>query len=701
MAYLNGKRTEVNTQSYFCDRAYSLPIISVVSDPSNFWDYSRGLYVKGCCADTIEPYMGANFWKSWEYACNVEMYDENGEICFNQQAGMSIFGGFSRALPQKSLAIIARSKYGNNRFDYPIFKQRKHKKYKSFIIRNSGGDFQRTQLRDAFMTQMAKPTGIAIQEYEPAIIFINGQYWGIENIREKINEHYLHQNYGVDKNNVDILRHNRVARHGSSRNYKYLLNYLRTHDLSIQKNVDELKTFMDVDDYIRYNICEVYSDNRDAGGNIRYFRERTDSAQWRWVFYDLDLGLGNNDYDGYKRNTLLKFTSPNVEAWPDPAWSTFIIRKLLENPNLRFQYVTTTCDYLNTVFHPDTALALLDRMAKRIETEMPYHTKRWETSVKNWHFHLDVVREFIKNRPTYLHQHLKEKFGLGKQIQVKIIYPDTNNCKIKFNTLHIKQDFNGTYYENIPLHISVNPKHDYEFVGWKNREETEASISFVPNSDVVLEPIIRPKKPSEFKDSLIINEIAFYQPDSIHSKDWIELYNRSGEELVLDGFVITDDTYKKGFKLPENTKIKADDYLIVCENTTLLFDCFMLDTSKVIGGMDFGLSKKGEKLKLYDSNGFMVDSLRYLKKDKKADSLFTISMVHPDSSRYLTNHWIIESPTPLMQSNSYSDLLYQKQRNELWKKRLYLGGGGFFFICLLGTLWFLFIKKRKNKKTLT
>jgi hypothetical protein len=698
VTYVDGKKSKVITQSYFCDRDYSLPIISVVSDPANFWDYSRGIYVKGCCADTIEPYMGANFWKSWERVCNIEMYLPNGDMCFNQQAGMSLFGGFSRALPQKSLAIIARKKYGKSRFKYPIFKQRKHKKYKSFILRNSGGDFKRTHLRDAFMTQLAKPTGVAIQEYEPAIVFINGEYWGIQNIREKINEYYLAQNYGIDKDNVDILRQNGVRRHGYSKNYKKLLYYLKTHDLSINKNVEKLATVMDIHDFIRYNIAEVYSDNRDAGGNIRYWRERSQSAKWRWVFYDLDLGLGNNNYTGYKRNTLKKFTSVNNEGWPDPPWSTFIIRKLLENQNLRFKYIVNTCDYLNTVYHPDTALALFNKMAKRIEPEMAYHVKKWGTSLTNWRFHLNVVRTFVKERPKYMRQHLKEKFNLGNEITVEIKLPKEKSCKIKFNKhLKIKQDFKGIYYENIPISIEVIPKHDYEFVGWKNRKEMDENLTFVPLTDVVLEPILKPKKSSSYKDSLIFNEISFFQVEGDSTDDWIEIYNRSIKTIDISNFYFAKNKFGKHFKIDSNVVINANDFIVLTKNRQNFIAIYSnLDTSKVFGNFKFGLPKKGAQILLYDQQELMIDSLTYQKIEDDIDSTFTYSLIHPDSSSFLFKNWIVEKPTPLEKSKAYTDTLYQQEQYRVWKKRLYYGGGGFFFICLLGIMWFRYSKRKKN-----
>lgn len=697
ITYIDGKKTDVITQSYFCDRAYSLPIISITSNPGNFWDYSRGIYVKGCCADTIEPYLGANFWKGWERNCNVEMFDKNGDYCFNQQAGMSLFGGFSRALPQKSIALIARKKYGKSRFNYKLFDERKHKKYKSFILRNSGGDFLRTHLRDAFMTQLVAPTGIAIQAYEPAIVFLNGKYWGIQNIREKISEHYLAQNFDVDKDNVDILRQNGVRRHGYSKNYKYLLSYLRSHDLSKDEDVKRLSEFMDIDDFIRYNIAQTYSDNRDAGGNIRYFRARNDSAKWRWVFYDLDMGLANNSYTGYKRNTIKKFTSVNYESWPDPAWSTFIIRKLLTNKTLQYHYINTICDYFNTVLSPEVASEKLKEMAAVIENEMPNHLERWGSSMKNWDFHLNIVNTFVKERPKYMRQHLKAKFNLGEEVTIEIIKPKVNNCKIKFNTLNITTHLKGIYYENIPVNITVTPKHDYEFVGWKGRTEKTESLTLIPTADLVLEPILKPKQKSAHFDSLIINEISAYQAKPDSTDDWIELYNCSSNTININQFVVTKNKHSNGFTIKNDYNLSPNQYVILAKNKTNFLVTHSVDSALVIGDFNFGLSSKGSQIKFYDSNGLMVDSLHYDKVKNRVDTLISMSLIHIDSNRYDKTNWNIESPTPLNDSERYAHFLFEKEQEAIWKKRLYIGSGGFFFICLSGILLFRYSKKRKTK----
>jgi hypothetical protein len=695
VAYKEGEWSKVVTQTYFCDRAYDLAVISIATHPDNLYSFERGIFEKGCCADTIEPYLGANFWKDWEKPANIEMYDESGALCFNQNVGINLFGGFSRMLPQKSLAVFARSKYGDTRVRYKLFANRKSKKYKSFILRNSGGDFLRTHLRDAFMTQLAKPTGLAIQEYRPAVVFINGKYWGIQNIREKISEHYLAQNFDVDKENVDILRHNGVKRHGYSTSYKKLLAYLRNTDLSKNSNMDNLRTFVDVADYIRYNIAEVYSDNRDAGGNIRYWRERTDSSKWRWVFYDLDLGLGNNNPNGYKRNTLDKFTKANAEAWPDPSWSTFIIRSLLSNKEVENQYINTFADQLNTVYHQDTAMRLLGMMEANIDVEMRFHQKRWGSSYENWKYQLSLLEKFVKNRPFYVRKHIMQKFNLQDTLNIEVVHPGSDICDLTFSTLQLESDYKGIYFKNVPISISISPKHDYKFVGWSDGSTEGATRVFVPQKDLKIQAIVEPKEKGLFSDSIIFNEISFFQTKFDTCGDWIELYNRSKQNISISNWTFTDKNFKKGWKIPGETILASKSYLVLAENLLNFQTTYAGDTLSVIGGFDFGLSSKGEHLKLYDENGLIVDSLTYF--ERSDSDLFSIARPHPDSINIPANRWKKEAPTPSFRNRAYLDYLQTEADKAKWTKVFYMGGGSFFFILISGFIWFRYSKRKRIK----
>jgi len=696
-AYLNGKRTPVCTQSYFCDRKYTLPVISIAINPESLWDSLTGIYVKGCCADTIEPYIGANYWMSWEKRANIEMYLPNSEPCFNQEAGISIFGGFSRWLPQKSLAVIARSQYGNKKFDYPIFPERDIDKYKSFVIRNSGGDFQRTQMRDAFMTQLAKPTGVAIQAYRPVIVFLNGQYWGIQCLHEKISEHYLKDNYGVDKDNVDILRHNAVARHGTSANYKKLLAFLRNSDMTQDKTIDSLRKFMDVDDYIRYNICEVYSDNRDAGGNIRYWRERTDSAKWRWIFYDLDMGLGNDEPSGYKRNTLVKFTSENAEAWPDPPWSTFIIRSLLKNKKVETQYINTYADYMNTVFQPDTARRLLHKMKSVIAEEMKYHVKRWDITYKTWEYQIGVLDKFVANRAYYCRKHAMEKFGLKDTLAITVVAPGPDVATVRFNSLDLVRPFWGIYFKNVPVKISVIPTHEYEFVGWKGRAEKTSEIEITPTEDLTLEPLFRQKPLSPRANQVVFSEMMISQQDADSSGDWVELWNTTDVDLDLAGWGFSQAGYAERFLLPAGTVVKANSAVIFCQSLKDYSLRFNTDTVTVVGDFGFGLSSKSERLRLYDKAGLIVDSLTYDIKTSGADG--SLNLIHTDSARWEQGHWAFEKPSPGLRSAAFREFISSEEDKAYWTKVLYIGGGGFFFILVAGVLCYRYYRINRFRKS--
>jgi hypothetical protein len=306
---------------------------------------------------------------------------------------------------------------------------------------------------------------------------------------------------------VSLLKHRGDRQHGKKLNYPKLIQYLKTHSLAEQKHMDYVNSVMDVENFIAYNISETYSDNRDAGGNIRYWRESKEGGKWRWIFFDLDLGLNSNSKVGHKRNTVKKFTSANYEAWPDPAWSTLIIRKLLENEKTRELYINTFADYLNSIFKEDVANKLLIEMAKTIENEMPFHKKRWGGSMKNWESSVELVRTFIKERPGFLREFIVEKFKLGGTVSINITAPDKGVGSIQLNSLKLKENFEGIYFKNNPIHLRVKPTVDYEFSGWKELGSNELDYSFTPVENQTLTPEFTKKRASLFQGKIVINEV--------------------------------------------------------------------------------------------------------------------------------------------------------------------------------------------------
>lgn len=614
--YQNGSKIGESTQSYIIGRSFNMAVVSIAVDTSDFFSYDRGIYVKGCCADSVPPYYGANFWKEWERPINIEFYEPDNTLGFNQGAACRIFGGFSKGLPMKSLAVVAKSKYGPKKFEYPIFPNKNIKKYNSFVLRNSGGDFNNSHFRDALLTDLTEPLDMDIQAYRPCVVYINGEYWGIHNVREKINEDYLKNNHGINKDSIDLLRHKGDVQEGSSKEYKKLLKYLEKNTFESNEMIDQLDSIMDIDNYINYNITEVYVDNRDAGGNIRYWKEQKSGSRWRWILFDLDLSFAISSKKAYKVNTLHKMTTLSDENWPNPAWSTFIIRKLLENDSIKGVYVNRFADHLNTIFSSKNVNFKLDSIYNLIKDEMPFHGQRWKLSMEKWNLRVDRMREFADKRPYYLRSYIMEKFNLNDTVKVEIGAFDNKMGKLKLNSLKIKSKFEGWYFTDVPIRIKVKPKMGYEFVKWDGIESTEPELVISLTEAINITPVFKKKPASKLTGIIAINELSIKQDTLLPCGDWIELANISAEQQDLTGWYITTKDKEK-FKFPEGSTIGAHGYLVICKSIEKFQTIYNLSEDLLVqGDIDFGFSSKKDHIKLWDDNKNPVDSFKYkVKKD--------------------------------------------------------------------------------------
>jgi hypothetical protein len=135
--------------------------------------------------------------------------------------------------------------------------------------------------------------------------------------------------------------------------------------------------------------------------------------------------------------------------------------------------------------------------------------------------------------------------------------------------------------------------------------------------------------------------------------------------------------------------------LVIAQDISDFNRIYPADSVQALGSFGFGLSSKGERLRLYDKEGFIVDSLTYTEQPV-SDSLFTLSLVHPDSSSSSMNAWKIEAPNPSYASKSYRDHLKYLADKAYWTKVFYIGGGGFFFILISGYMWFRYYRKKKR-----
>lgn len=662
-AYSKGKVIGQTTQTYIIGRTFDMAVVSIAVNPDDFFGYERGIYVKGCCAAATPPYQGANFWKSWERAINIEFYEPDGTLGFNQMAGARIFGGFSKGWPMKSLAIIAREKYGPKRFKYQIFPNKNIKKFKSFVLRNSGGDFNKTHFRDAFMTDLVEPLDMEIQAYRPAVVYINGEYWGIHNIREKITEHYISSNCKVDKDSIDLMRHRGDAQFGDGKEYKKLLNFLNSNTFEANSKIKELDTWMDIDNYINYNISEVFIDNRDAGGNIRYWRERKPGARWRWIFYDTDLSFGISDWKAYKVNTLVQMTSPNTEIWPNPAWSTFIIRKLLENDSIKQVYCNRFADHLNTIFKPENVIFKIDSIQNLIKNEMPYHIVKWPSlSLKTWERNVQVLRDFATYRPSAIRGFIMGKFGWSDTIYVGLGDFNSKAGSVQLNSLLLNKSFYGWYFSGCPITVQAIPNAGYDFVKWEGLNSTKALLTIDPaDIDVVFYPVFKKKVASNFSKFIKINEISCKQDSIRDYGDWIELYNLHNKPIDISNWKIINKN-NDVFEVPEGTIINDNDYLVFAKSPKKMKEYFseMNEAILVNQKMKLKISSKVEQLFIIDNEGNIVDSLHYDLNENfpnlKEVEHIVLSKINPEFNSVIEQFEWNETPTPGSENSNFKEI---------------------------------------------
>ena len=246
------------------EKQHQLPIISIVADSMNLFDDTLGIYTVGI--GLAENWQGikANYFSGKKIKIDMA-YFKDGETVLKQKAKMKVSGGGSRKQPQKSFNLSCKQG-----FDYPFFSDLPFKRYQSLRLRVSGQDWRETHIRDALMHTLVKNTNIDVQAYQPAVLYLNGNYWGIYNIREKFNTAYLFQHHGVK--DIDILERNTKLIKGSDHDYKELLKFVKHNDLSNEDNWSWIEERVDLDNFINYYCAQIYFANTDwPGNNIKYW----------------------------------------------------------------------------------------------------------------------------------------------------------------------------------------------------------------------------------------------------------------------------------------------------------------------------------------------------------------------------------------------------------------------------------------------
>lgn len=647
-AYISGALpSKPITASYILNFETQLPVVSVSTSPFNLWDEQWGIYVLGDSAEPEYPYFGANFWQDWERPIHIEMFEPDGSIAFSEDAGVKIFGNWSRGQAQKSLAVFFRDLYGKKNINYKIFNDKPLSEFESIVLRNAGNDWGSSMMRDGMMQSIIKNIGLDRQAYRPAVVFLNGEYWGIHNIREKVDEVFIANNNSVNKDSIDLLElDGSYALSGSNFLYQYLLNFLETKDISIPTNYDSVKKMMDVSNFVRYEVSEIYFDNTDwPGNNIKFWRPQTDAGKWRWILFDTDFGFGLFNPNAFSHNTLAFALEDNGPGWPNPPWSTFMLRKLLTNNEFKNEFINTFADHLNTTFNGEKVVALINLFRGNILQEINRHKLKWSESAVDWENNIEVMRQFASNRIVQLRGFIMSEFNLQGMGPVFIQSSNPEAGKIKINSIYAENfPWFGQYFYSVPITLTAIPNYGYKFVRWDgdvNTTQSEISYSLTSNLNVTAVFDL-----DSSKYPVVINEINYNSAADFNTEDWIEIYNNTSSTIDLSNWSIKDSDDLHEFKFSVGSQLASDDYIVICRDSAAFKGLFP-DVRNLFGELGFGLSSTGDIVRFFDNSGNLVDSVLF---DDEYPWVIepngngpTLSLKNPDFDNSLAENWAASS----------------------------------------------------------
>lgn len=391
--------SEIVSRTFIVGRKHNLPVISISTDNNNLFG-SYGIIT--------------NYKQNVNKKISFEYYDENGNLGVSFIGDTKLSGMDSREEPQKSMSIYLRKKYGLQNVTYPFFKDNDTLTYSSLLLRNAGEDPKNIRIMDAVLTQTLKGNmDIDMQDYSPVVVYINNNYFGIYNLREKLNGDYIESKYNIDKDNIDLIKYN-TAVNGSTTDYNSLVNYISSHDVTNQDVYNFIKEKIDIQELINYTIVQTYYGNTDLG-NIRYWKEK-DNGKFRWMLYDLDWSMWSDN-----KSMSYAVTNGDIPA-ATYLYSFFTItRKLYKNPEFKDLYLKTLAYHLKNTFTPDRMNSIVDNLAQEIREEMPYHIERWKnsgselTSMGKWENNINSFKDMITRRYKNVVKRVKSDFNLSQE----------------------------------------------------------------------------------------------------------------------------------------------------------------------------------------------------------------------------------------------------------------------------------------------
>ena len=393
----------MDAQSYLFDvnnGSGTLYVVSLVSDPYNLTSDEYGIMATGKKSSDAKT---ENYWKDWEREAHVEVFAPDGSAMLSQECGTKLHGNSGRARDQKALNVIARNRYGSNRFKASLFTRRPYTEYRSFILRCGSQDANRTRMRDPMLQQIAAGTSVMYQEYEIGELYLNGVFWGHYNLREHIDPVSICQFEGWegDEDDIDFIQRNSTVRQGSNASMAALLDWLNAHEgeWNTDAAYEKIDSIVDIQNYMEFMAMEIYLGNTDVG-NVKRYRNPNRDGKWHWILYDLDMTF-------YKdTNSIRRWLTPggtgNIKAIDN-----MLFVACMCNERIRAQFLGILGHLMATSCSTRNIVQMAESFHNRMQPILPDQFERWNQNPENYEDAVKDLVQFANTRPVRMLQFLK------------------------------------------------------------------------------------------------------------------------------------------------------------------------------------------------------------------------------------------------------------------------------------------------------
>lgn len=661
--------SETVTQTFMIDPLgadrYDFPILSIVVDSSDFFSDETGVYVYGNSADGNYYFDGPES----ERIITFQYFNKNGELAIDREVRSRIHGGGSRTSAKKNLRLYGE--YGvETNFEFPFFENYALDKFKRIIIR-SGGHSPQCFPRDNLANMITNGLAVDQQNLKHIILFINGEYWGIHTIKERVDNYFIQNRWGIDDNEITILdQEYDIQGNGhlsDMHEMESLEDFIINNDMSLQENYEYVLEKIDVDNYIDYMCSEIFLSNVDwVYSNVMLWRKTgpfdpskpaPHDGKFRWILYDLDGAFGGDCSQAfYTVNTL---NAATIATGTFASYSRFF-RGMLDNITFRKKFVNRMCDLMNSHFKQNRIQEkiwelynlLTPSMLEEVErwrypsTSSTLYTRQFETpSLTQWDLTFYNLDFFAKNRQRKIRDHFMSKWAYPDSSLVTVNVNDTEMGMVKVNSILINKQLSGVsenvypwdgYYMNtVELPIIAIPKPGYRFVEWMETGITEAEILWEPNGDTIFTAVF---EADDSYQPIRINELmasntSYLEDNFGDHDDWLELYNPNTSDINLSSTYF--EWNGKKWSLPNQTIIPASGYLL-----------FWFDAEEYQGNNHTSgkLPNSVNWVYLMSADSSAIDSIYY----PAVSSNYSYGRFPNGSS----SNVIFENPTPLMTNDA-------------------------------------------------